>query len=64
MKSPTIEKIDNYIDSLYLLRADSMKKEGEFGFDNLVFKEIRRLKYLENLKAMRLELKNAELSLK
>lgn len=64
MKEPTVEKVDEYIDSIYDLRIASVKKDGEFGFGNLVFKEIRRLKYLENLKKIKLELKSEELSLK
>lgn len=64
MKDPTVEKVDEYIDSIYDLRIASVKKDGEFGFGNLVFKEIRRLKYLENLKKIKLELKSEELSLK
>lgn len=59
----TIENIDKYIDKLYEVRAAAMKKDGEFAFDNLVFKEIRRLKYIENLRILKLELKNDQLSL-
>lgn len=64
MENPSLDKIDAFIDELYEVRKTSIKKEGEFGFGNLIFKEIRRLKYLENLKALRLEFKNYELSLK
>lgn len=41
------------------------KKDGEFGLGNLTFKvkEIRKLKYLNNMKTMILQLKSAELSL-
>lgn len=64
MEKPTLAEIDKFIDSIYDLRKQSIKEEGEFGIGNLVFKEIRRLQYLEKLKTMRLELKSAELSLK
>lgn len=62
-KNPSVTAIDAYIDDLYNMRKESIKTEGEFSFDNLLFKEIRRLKYLENLKKIRLDLKNKELSL-
>lgn len=64
IKKPSIENVDKYIDDIYDIRITSIKNEGEFGFNNLVFKEIRRLKYLEKLKKLRLKLKNNELSLK
>ena len=64
LKNPSIDKMDYFIDTLYELRANSIIKEGEFGFGNLLFKEIRYLKYLENLKELRRKLKNNELSLK
>ena len=64
MKNPSIDKIDKYIDDIYKLRTTSIKKDGEFGLGNLTFKEIRKLKYLNNMKTMRLQLKSAELSLK
>lgn len=62
-QSPTLKSIDDYIDSLYKLRIESIKKDGEFGFNNLIFKEIRHLGYLNNLKQLRIHLKNKELSL-
>jgi len=64
MQNLNIEKIDKYIDDLYDLRKKSMQKDGEFALGNLVFKEIRRLGYLANLKTLRRQLKSAELSLK
>lgn len=60
---PTVEGIEDYINTLYDERRKSIKTDGEFGLGNLMFKEMRRLKYLENLKKLRTNLKNKELSL-
>ena len=46
-------KIDKYIDDIYDIRKKSIKEEGEFGLNNLVFKEIRRRGYLAELKELR-----------
>lgn len=61
---PTISKIDAYIDNLYALRQESILSEGEFGIGNLVFKEMRRCGYLDNLKDLKNKLETDELSLK
>ena len=61
--NPTLDKIDNYIDDIYDLRINSIKEDGEFGIGNLVFKEIRRFGYLEDLKNLRTDLMTKELSL-
>lgn len=59
-----IEKIDDFIDSLYDLRQESISKDGEFGIGNLVFKEMRSKGYLDNLHDIKKELSSKELSLK
>lgn len=63
VQNPTIKKIDEYFDEIYDLRKESIKNEGEFGEGNLVFKEIRRLGYLTDLKELKTELTSQELSL-
>lgn len=63
LKNPSIEKIESYINDLYKMRQDSIKNEGEFGLGNLVFKELRRLEYLRDLKELKDELIGKELSL-
>ena len=60
--NPTIENIEKYIDDIYALRASGIKENGDFGLGNLVFKEIRNLGYLENLKDMKINLQNEYLS--
>lgn len=62
-ENPSITKIDDYLDSIYDMRQNSIKKEGEFGEGNLVFKEIRRRGYLSNLRDLKVDLTSKELSL-
>ena len=61
--NPTIEDIDSFVDDIYAIRAESLSNEGEFGFDNLVFKEIRNLGYLMDLKELKDSLTAQSLSL-
>lgn len=62
-ENPSMTKIDDYLDSIYDMRQNSIKKEGEFGEGNLVFKEIRRRGYLNNLRDLKVDLTSKELSL-
>ena len=57
------QEIQDYINNLYNLRRTSIMIDGEFGKGNLVFKELRNLGYLDNLKQNQYELSNKELSL-
>lgn len=59
----TIDNIDDYINDLYELRTNSIKTDGEFGIGNLVFKEIRRVGILDELKEKKTELESKELSI-
>lgn len=61
--NPSIDKIENFINAIYDIRQESISTEGEFGIDNLVFKEIRRLGYLDDLKELKTQLRSKELSL-
>ena len=45
------------------MRTKSLIKDGEFGEGNLIFKEIRRLNILDDLRDLRVELESKELSL-
>ena len=44
------EDIPEFIDRLYLIRKESLAKEGEFGLGNLMFKEFRNSGRLQDLK--------------
>lgn len=59
----SIEAIDDIIDSLYILRQESILKDGEFGVGNQCFKEIRNMGLLQELKDKKVELENQEMSL-
>lgn len=45
--------IDDFLNELYELRAEGLKGEGEYSFENLTFKELRNLGCLDNLKELR-----------
>lgn len=57
------EEINDFIEDLYDLRKESIAKDGEYGLGNLVFKEMRNLGYLDNLKELKNKIKSKELSL-
>lgn len=59
----TIAKINDVIDSLYMLRQESILQDGEYGLGNQCFKEIRNMGLLQNLKDRKIELENQEMSL-
>lgn len=61
--SNTLEDIENYLDEIQQLRIESVAKEGEFGLGNLVFKKIRNLGYLNELKELRNKIISDNLSL-
>lgn len=61
-QSNSPEQIDRVIDKLYLLRQQSLTKDGEFGDGNLIFKEIRSLGLLDKLKDRKKELISQELT--
>lgn len=56
------QEIGNMVDRLYLLRQQSLTKDGEFGDGNLIFKEIRSLGLLDKLKDKKKELVSKELT--
>lgn len=51
------------VDDLYLLRKNSLSKDGEFGVGNLIFKEFRDNGWLDTLKELSNEYKSTQLSL-
>lgn len=58
-----IDEINGFLNELYTLRRESIKKEGEKGIGNRVYKEFRALGYINNLKTMRKALRDEQLSL-
>lgn len=59
----TIDEINKFIDDIYLLRQESILKNGEYGKGNLIFKELRNQGILQGLKDKLVELENKEMSL-
>lgn len=59
----TSKEVQDYINNLYNLRRTSIMTDGEFGKGNLIFKEIRNLGLLDELKQRQYELSSKELSL-
>ena len=59
----TIEDVDKLIDDIYLQRQQSIQKDGEFGKGNLIFKFLRSLGILQDLKDKKVELENKEMSI-
>ncbi len=55
--------IQDEINNLYNMRRESIMTEGEYGFGNQLFKEIRSLGLLDSLKNKKYELSSKELSL-
>ena len=58
-----IEEIEDFIEDIYDLRKTSISNDGEYGIGNLVFKEVRNLGWLDNLKELKNALKSKKLSL-
>lgn len=56
-------EIQDEINNLYNTRRESIMAEGEYGFGNQLFKEIRSLGLLDDLKDKKFELASKELSL-
>lgn len=57
------EKAQSFLDTLYINRVRSLALEGEFGIDNLIFKEFRNRGYIDKLKEIIKEGESKELSL-
>lgn len=57
------EKIDVMIDRIRAMRKSALAKSGEFSTENLAFKGLRNLGYMDRLYAARLEAEDRELSL-
>ncbi len=62
-KTDSIDEISKFIDDIYILRQDSILKDGEYGKGNLIFKQLRNEGILQGLKDHKVELENKEMSL-
>lgn len=58
-----IDKLNNYLDSIYLMRKDSLAINGEFGKGNLIFKQLRNEGLLSLLRDKIKDLTSKKLSL-
>lgn len=63
IKSGNSSKIENLINTAYLIRKNSLEVDGEFGQGNLLFKELRNSGILQELKDGLIKSKSNELSL-
>ena len=63
IKSKDGAKANIFINDLYLLRRNSLSKDGEYGVGNLIFKEFRNNGWLDNLKDLSNEYKSEILTL-
>ena len=59
----TIDDIDNFLDDVYKLRQQGLLATGEYGKENLIFKELRNNGVLQRLKDMKVKEQNKEMSL-
>ena len=63
LKREDIKEISDTIDELYLIRKNGLSTDGEYGEGNQLFKEIRNLDLLQDLKDEYMKLRSKELSL-
>lgn len=63
IKSGNSKKIENLINTAYLIRKNSLEVDGEFGQGNLLFKELRNSGILQELKDSLVKAKSNDLSL-
>ena len=59
-----IDAIDKFLDDLHALRIKGLTTDGEYSYENLVFKALRDKGYLDNLKSTKHGLLSQALSLK
>ena len=62
-ENPSKEAIDRFIEDVYDLRKASIADGGEYSLGNLVFKSLRDLGYLDDLKDLKRGIVDKELSL-
>lgn len=57
-----LNKVNDFIDDVYLLRKQSIMTDGEYGKGNLVFKELRNNGYLDKLKDLKTKLTSKDMT--
>ncbi len=57
------EALKSIVKKLRAARSSSLDKYGEYGFENLVFKELRNSGYIDKIRKSMVQLKNRRLSL-
>ena len=55
--------LEDFINDLYILRKESLAKEGEYGLGNLIFKQFRNEGILDDLKERLYQYESAKLTL-
>lgn len=63
LNSNDLDRVNEMIDHLYMLRKEGLIRDGEYSEGNLIFKEIRNLGLLDALKSEAYRLSSKELSL-
>lgn len=61
--SNSFDNVKNELDKIYLMRKESIANEGEYGYGNQLFKDLRNLGLIDKLKEKYKEFKSEELTL-
>lgn len=62
LQSNDVEQVNDFINSLYMMRKLSLEQDGEVGKGNLIFKELRNLDLLQALRDRYYEIRSEQLS--
>lgn len=62
LQSNDAEQVNDFINSLYMMRKLSLEQDGEVGKGNLIFKELRNLDLLQALRDRYYEIRSEQLS--
>lgn len=56
LKTDDLNKLENFIDSLKKYRKKGLEKEGEYSYENIIFKYIKHYKYMNKLSELKKKL--------
>ena len=62
LQSDNVEQVNDFVNSLYMMRKLSLEQDGEVGKGNLIFKELRNLDLLQALRDRYYEIRSEQLS--